>query len=333
MENLIDKWGLATLSFPERYRLLLSVFCLLTFILLFYFYKKSTQKSHSNKDNYRGLLFLSLAFLFYFIFGCIFILTRSKSIPVLLSGAINICFILSFSFFSHGVSKIDKFAVHKAWRFIVLVIGLIYLFQYTFNRPMLKRYNFDILISSLTIMIFGILLVWDFMRKKMTFMGIISGVSLAMVIILQIYSPIIIGRGKFVNVNTTILFPALFLAIISVSITFNWINELNFQDVAKIYSSGGKTQIVQAFFEKKISKDGLKNGWQKNIMNDDLEKVIEEMVFILEKRNESLDLILNLASRNSRNNTNRLKAIIKDNDYQINRNQISSGIISMIDDF
>lgn len=74
-----------------------------------------------------------------------------------------------------------------------------------------------------------------------------------------------------------------------------------------------------------------KNDWEREVTSNQLETVIEEMIMIAEKRNESLDLLLALAARNSRNNHGHyIKVTIKQDDYNRERNQITDGIIKLI---
>ena len=66
------------------------------------------------------------------------------------------------------------------------------------------------------------------------------------------------------------------------------------------------------------------------IAADELEKVIEEVIIFKKHKNQNLEVILNIASRNTRNNNNRLKDQIEYQDYQMNRNKISEALITMI---
>ena len=66
------------------------------------------------------------------------------------------------------------------------------------------------------------------------------------------------------------------------------------------------------------------------IARDDLEKVIEEIIIYKKHKNQTLEMVLNIASRNTRNNNSRLKDIIAYQDYQLNRNKVSDALLTMI---
>ncbi len=327
MAQLFEFFGIKELSDVMNYRLILSLFCLLTFTLLFYFWNLSRKKSDTNKANATGLIFLSFAFLLYFIIGFASAYKPDKSVYPILSGLVSICFLLSMPFFSQGNSWFDRIIQHKTYNNVVIFFGFAWLITISLMKNSKLMYDLDIILASVSILLFGLYLGWTFIRKGLNFIGIITGLFTVFIIWLQVNSPELLGEGKFVHINSTILSPALFLSIISVAYTFNWINEQNFRELSKIYTSREEEENRSS----KVSENTLPERWRKQIAKDNIERAIEEVMSFLKNKNRELDFILNIAQRNNRNNTTRLKDLINYEVYQRNRNQISEALIAIID--
>ncbi len=330
MQLLFEILGIKDLNSVLRHRLILCLFCLLTFIVLLYFWNLSKKKSGVNKISSQGLIFLSLTFFLYFSIGFVSAYNPSNIFYLAISGLINVCVLLSLPFFSQGNHLIDKLVHHRFWKYFVIILGIIWL-VFIFSTGILKpMYNVDIVLTSVSIFLLGLFLTMTFVRKELNFLGIITGLFIAFTIWLQINSPEVLGEGKFVHINTTILSPALFLSIITISYAFNWMNELNFRELSNIYTENDIHENENEIKGLDISKNTLSIKWQEQIVNDDLEKVIEELINFKKNKNENLGILLNIASRNNRNNTNRLKDLIKYEDYQLNRNKISEALVLMM---
>ena len=115
-------------------------------------------------------------------------------------------------------------------------------------------------------------------------------------------------------------------------VTFNWMNEVRFKDLANFYTEGVDKEMIEKFLNSQITIQELKDDWKTELKNSNLETVIEEMIMIAEKRNESLEMLLTLASRNTRNNNARfISNIIDEENYKLERNKISGGIIYMLE--
>ncbi len=330
MEFIFEILGIKELNLLLRSRLILSLFCLLTFIVLIYFWSLTSKKSDINKANVSGLIFLSFVFFLYFVIGFSTVYSPSMNIYLSISGLINICFLLSLSFFSQGNSFIDKIVQHRFWKMVTIVLGIVWFLLNVWTRQLKMVQDIDAVVSAISIFLFGFYLSRTFVKKGLKLFGIITGLLIILIIWLQFNSPEVLGKGKFFHMNTTLLSPALFLSIISVSFTFNWVNEQNFRELSQIY-----TVHELGFFEEEIeqldrSKELLSKRWQEQVTNDNLEKVIEEVLTYKKNKNESLGFIINIAQRNTRNNTNRLKELIKYEEYQLNRNKISTALISLI---
>ncbi|GJM35587.1 MAG: hypothetical protein DHS20C18_45880 [Saprospiraceae bacterium] len=107
-------------------------------------------------------------------------------------------------------------------------------------------------------------------------------------------------------------------------------NGLRHKKLAKIYSSDTADTAVQQFFDKKSTKDELKNGWENKIIKNDLEGAIQSMILFLEKRNEHFEIILSIASRNNRNNTGQMRGILSTDEYNRSRNKIIEALLELI---
>ncbi|GJM32107.1 MAG: hypothetical protein DHS20C18_11080 [Saprospiraceae bacterium] len=310
-------------------QVMLSLFGLLVSVVLGYFYRESLKNPSVKKENISGLLFLALAFFFIFVMGTTEAAFKSGHLSVLISGVVNIFLILSLPFFSKGVTPLDKLATHPVWYFVAGQFALVYGLSMLFPQ----KFGIDIVLSSLTLMIFGVFLVSFFIRTQLRFIGIIVGLAIASMIILQILAEANVSGGKFLDINIAVLYPSLFLSMIVLVVTFNWVNEIRFKQLANIYTEGVDKELIDRFLSKQITKKELTDDWSKDITSNQLESVIEEMIMVAEKQNQNLALLLTIASRNSRNNTGfYVNGTISKDDYNRERNQITAGILHLVDE-
>lgn len=273
---------------------------------------------------------MSLVFFFYTLIGLTFRFDLGIRLLFLLMGGLNCCFILMIPFFSRGYSKLDKLADQPFWKFVVMFIGLFYVVALFANWQNTDNLiYFDLPVTAIVMLIVGIFLVWDFERRDFKFLGSMAALLLMAKVLLQIF--ITYPGGKFANINVTVLTPAIIEALVAITITFSWFNELRFKNLAKIYSIENNDVAVQEYFNNLRSEQDLKNVWIKLIAKNDLEQAIESLVLFLEKRNEHFEIILNIASRNSRNNTSQLKGVLRPDEYNLSRNQIMASLQELID--
>ncbi len=321
--------------FPEQYdrsikQVLLSMFCLLTATVLLYFVQKAMENPRVKKENSRGLFFLAMAFLFTFFVGVADAMFKFGNLTILLSGLVNISLLLSLPFFSKGTHALDKLATHKLWFLLAGQIALIYGIGILFPQ----KYGIDIVLSCITFGIFGTYITWFFIRKQLLFIGILAGFAVAAMATLQLLAQVNLDGGKFFDVNVAVLYPSLFLSMIMLIVTFNWVNEVRFKELATIYTEGVDKEMIEKFMSGDLTDDELTGDWEKEITGNQLETVIEEMIMIAERRNDSLDLLLALAARNSRNNHSYfIKATIEQSDYDKERNRITLGVLTLIKEF
>lgn len=309
-------------------QILLSLFCLFVFIVLFYFYKLTATNVGVKKHNTVGLLFLSLAFFSFFLLGTAQALFKIDNLSILLYGLINIFLLLSIPFFSKGTTLIDKAANHFIWYFVAGEVALIYAIGVFFSQ----KFSIDAAVSSLTIGVFGFFLTWDFIRKQLIFLGIVIGLGLLLFPVLQILAENNATGGKFSHLNITVFYPCLGLSMTVLIVSFNWMNEVRFKDLATFYTEGVDKEMIEKFLNRQITVKDLKDDWKMELKSSNLETVIEEMIMIAEKRNESLEMLLTLASRNTRNNNARyISNIINDEEYKLERNKISEGIVYLLE--
>lgn len=311
-------------------RLIGSSILLLAFFNLYYFYNFTYSKHKTRSENNSGLFFFMLLFLSYALIGFASLFTELSKITLVFSALINVSFIGIVGFFSKGVSRQDRIAAYPSWKIAVVLLPILYIMCYFLAEEYLHR--IDLLIRIASLLFFGYFLVYNFIRGKHKFIAFVMFFSILIICLLQIYYPVNLKDLNFDHFNTSILFPAMFLAVVALVLSFNWISELKFKEVTKIYSSKEDDPKVQSFLDGNLKKDELIQYWNELIASDNIEKVIEEMISIIEKHKKDLEFILLIASRNSRNNTDRLKQIISDDDYNLSRNQITAALIEGIKD-
>ncbi len=333
MAQFINALNLSQLSPDETRRIIFACFCLFTFIILFYFYRLSLARKSALRENVSGLKFMALTFLFYFILGCTSVLSQNLALVIIFSGCINICLLLSIPFFKRGGSPLDNWAVKSHWKYVAILFGLIYVVQGVLNRPMQEKLIIDSISSSVSIIGVGIFVSWDFVRRNLVLIAVLIGLSIGGLLLLQFFAQPLLGGHKFIHINTVILSAGLIESIVALAITFNWISELRFREVTRIYSDEHGDTVSQDYFDKRITKDALKSAWRDLVAKDDLEKLIEGMMVVFERRNKSLEILLNVAARNTRNNTSQMKDEISTEEYNVSRNKITSTLLTLIEDF
>ncbi len=330
IQHLFDFFEVRSLNQTLKYRLILSLFSSLSFLILFYFWSISKKSPEANKDNSTGLMFLSLTFLMYCGIGFATVYSPTKSTYLLLSGLISSFLLLSLPFFAQWDSGVDRLVKHHLWKSGIFSLVFTWLLFIVWTRNLKLAFDIDIVVSSAAIFLFGFYITRVFIKRKLILLGGVTGLLILFIIWLQINSPELLGEGRYVHVNTVILSPALFLSIISIAYTFNWLNELNYRELSKIYDGSTHSTSTEKTLASDVSEQKAVNRWRKCIAHDDVERVIEELLSYKKFKNESLSIIMNLAQRNNRNNTNRLKDIIRYEEYQLNRNKISQALIRLM---
>jgi hypothetical protein len=186
-------------------------------------------------------------------------------------------------------------------------------------------------LQVLALLVFGFFITRYFLHRRLRFIALVAVFFFTVLVLLNLVRPGELQAGKFVHMNILMLGPALALAVLALSYTFNWINELNFYELSSIWvqnESAAPEQQRAAYSQLTLSAD--QSAWVERIAQDELEKVIEEVIILRRHRNEGLEDILNIASRNTRNNNNHLQGLIKYEDYQLNRNQIAHFLLQLV---
>lgn len=349
--NIIDL--VLKLDLILKNRLILSLFSLLISVLLIYFWNLSKVKMKVTGKDGSGLIYLSFAFLLYFLLGIISVFDINKRMKIeeahltyeqaiegftpllsyyLISGLISFCFLSSLSFFSTNKKyRIDRIVSKEAWKNGIKYFAFFWIIIITTNQSRnLLIGSLDVTISVLSLIFLGFFITKYFILRNLKFIGLISGIFFTTIIAMQVIQSLIGNLGdKLIKINTFYLAPALASSVIILSYTFNWINELNFYELSKMWVSNNDENINPDEKLEFIYSTNIEN-WKEKIAKDDIEKVIQEIIVLKKYKNESIEDILNIASRNTRNNNNHLKNIIKYEDYQLNRNQISNSLIMML---
>ncbi len=333
-------------------RLVFSLFSLLIFILLAYCWNTSRSKMKvTNKDG-SGLIYLSIAFLLYFVLGFMSVFDLNKELSItgsertlkevirsfdtplsyyIISGLISLSFLSSLSFFAIKRHKIDRIVSDPSWKNGIKYIAFFWIIIITINQKNeVLIGGIDVFISILSFVLLGFFISKYFIQRNLKFLGLISGLFFIVIILLQVIQPFKgLTEEKFIQMNTYFLAPAMALSVIILSYAFNWMNELSFHELSKVWvDENVPTNKIES--ELNVSPSKNRETWKEKIARDEIEKVIEEIIILKKYRNENLEHILNIASRNTRNNNNHMKNIIKYEDYQLNRNQISHSLISLL---
>jgi hypothetical protein len=338
MTQWMDTWLQSELWDTWQNRLVLSGFCLLIFTLLFYFWGISRHKIKANHKNGEGLVYLSFAYLLFGLLGFVSsfqpydpgAMPQLPGAYLIISSLISFSLLSSMSFFSLGAQRVDALVSapsyanglkYLAFAWVILALWS----DKGFMAPL------EHALQVLALLVFGFFITRYFLRRRLRFISLVAIFFFAALILLQLVRPGELQAGKFVHMNILMLGPALALAVLALSYTFNWINELNFYELSNIWvqneaASPGQQQAT--YSQLALSAD--KAAWVERIAKDELEKVIEEVIILKRHRNEELEVILNIASRNTRNNNNHLQGLIKYEDYQLNRNQIAYFLLQLV---
>lgn len=329
---------LAQLDFLSGNRFVFSMFSLLTAVLLAYFWGISKDKAKANNKDITGLVYLFMAFLLHFLLGLLSIfqpLEDASHVPnsyLVLSGLISLCFLSSLPFFSIGRHQVDEIVSITGWKTGIKYFAFGWVIILSMGQGGQYMQWGDLLIAILCYGAFGYFISRYFWQRGLRFLGALSAFFFVTYLSVQVFQPSALGDGKFIDMNSYLLGPASVMSVIILSYTFNWINELNFYELSKIWVSEGEVIDSPAAQQSYNQLTSNKNQatWMDKIADDKIEKVIEEMIILKKHKNESLEDILNLAARNTRNNNSQMKQIIKYEDYQLSRNQVSNALIQLV---
>ncbi len=316
----------------DKNRLFFSLFCLLIAVMLFYFWAISKGKKGAKVKHGEGLIFIAMAYALYFGIGMVSLFVIDYDEPTakiyfVLSGLISMCYFLSLPFFSLSSHAVDSIVENVYWKNGIYFLGFVWLifFSSMESAPWMDYFDWIVGVTAMSLM--GFFVARYLVRRGLKLLGVIAVIFFLVVIGLEVWPS---SQGKFEHMNTYMLGPALTLSVVMLSFTFNWINELSFYELADIWV-GEDTASDQELGEfAKFTMDDNKQTWMKKIAKDDIEKVIEEIIILKKHKNQDLEMILNIASRNTRNNNNKLKDIISYEDYQLSRNKVIDSLIKMI---
>lgn len=332
MEQLTEFLGLNSLEPALRNRLIYASFCLLIAMLLFYFWNLAKDKEGAQKKNSNGLVYLSLTYLVHFVIGFASVYNANMGAQLVLSGLISAGYLLSLPFFSLSDNRVDQVIEHPYWENGIKMLGVAWLIVISWTANYYFIRAVDELLSVIAFMLFGFFITRYFIKRKLWFIAVISVLFFVSFALLQVVPPsFLVDEGKFDDMNTVIFGPALMMSVIVLAYTFNWLNELNFYELSRIWVNDPQTgteEQKQNYNHLTLHVDREK--WIEKIATDDLESVIDEMIIYKKHKNQNLETLLNVASRNNRNNNNQLKDLIKYEDYQLNRNKISEALIVLV---
>jgi len=334
MGVFLELFGLDSFDTVTKNRLVMVGFCLLIASILTYFWYISRAKIKAAGQDGKGLVYLSFSFLLYACIGLVSIYKPGAlSTLLILSGLISCCFLSALSYFSLRAHWLDRLVSQPAWKNSVkyFAFGWVIVISLLPDHPVTKI--IDAVLAVVSLAALGFFLTRYFRRRQLNFIAVITGGYFLVFVALQVLEPDALAGGKFTHINTVFLAPALALSVIALAYTFNWINELNFYELSSIWTGQDAATGVETTKATAIpaSSAKLQRGqWVEMLAKDDLERVIQEVIIAKKHRNETLEEILNVASRNTRNNNNQLKGIIKYEDYQLNRNQLGEALLVLL---
>ena len=316
----------------DKNRLFFSLFCLLIAVMLFYFWVISKEKKGAKVKHGEGLIFIAMAYGLYFAIGMVSLFWIDYDKPTakiyfVLSGLISMCYFLSLPFFSLSSHAVDTIVESSYWKNGVYFSGFVWLIFFSSVEVAAWMDYFDWIVGVAAMVLMGFFITRYLVRRGLKLLGLIAVIFFMIVIGLELWPS---SQGKFEHMNTYMLGPALTLSVVMLSFTFNWINELSFYELADIWvgEEDASEEDLGAF--AKLTVEDNKKSWLGKIAKDDIEKVIEEIIILKKYKNQDLEMILNIASRNTRNNNNKLKDIISYEDYQLSRNKIIDSLIVMV---
>lgn len=318
----------------DKNRFFFSLFSLLISVMLFYFWVISKGKKGAKVKHGDGLIFISFAYALYFVIGMVSLFIIDYTDPTakiyfVISGMINMCFLLSLPFFSLSTHNIDDIVENKYWNNTIYFFGFIWLIISSSIEDTSWMNYYDWILGVSVMCIMGFFIARYLVRRGLKLLGVMAVIFFLIVIVLELSA----SHGeKFEHMNTYMLGPALTLSVVMLSFTFNWINELSFYELSKIWAGDDNQTPEQIAEDARLTVDDKRKIWMEKIAKDDLEKVIEEIIVYKKHKNQTLEMVLNIASRNTRNNNSRLKDIIAYQDYQLNRNKVSDALLTMINE-
>lgn len=312
-------------------RLVFSAFCLLIAVLLLYFWGLTRGKEGAGPKQTEGLVFLALAYLLHFAIGVASVLDTPRDNLLMLSGLINLAFLLSLPFFSLRNPWLDRLIEHDYWRNAWVLLGFSWLLAIAFAGARGFFYQIDKAMTALALVLLGMYLARYFYRRGLRFVALVTVIYFLTYIALPLFPPDSLAEGKFEHLSSLLLGPSLPLAVIGLAFTFNWLNELNFYELSHIWvqrPEDGPQAEQKAYAQ--LARGGQRDTWLDRIAKDDIESVIDEIIINKKHKHENLETILNIAARNTRNNNDRVKDLISYEEYQRNRNKAAQALITVI---
>ncbi len=317
-------------------KIVFTAFHLLVSLMLAYFSYISWPKLKGNTKNHRGLIYLALAFLLYCVFG---IYSHVNPVPVegqipiaylIINGLISLCFLSALPFLSTGTGKTDQLVTSSGWNQGIKYFGFAYVVMVAVSNTGNIMQIVDQAMTAIAMAALCYFLFRYFQQRRMLLLSLVTLIFFSFWLFLQFATVGYLSEGKFVHPNTVILGPALFFSVIIMAYTFNWINELTFYELSRMWTDEGETAGTPAGDYAHLLQNDNKQVWLDKLAKDEIEDVISELLIYKKHRHEPIEDVLNIAARNSRNNNNQLRDLIKYDDYQLNRNKVANALMTLL---
>lgn len=317
-------------------KLVFTAFHFLISLMLTYFGYISWPKLKGNTQNHRGLIYLALAFLLYSVLG-LFSYFNPISVGgkihiayLIINGLVSLCFLSALPFFSTGIGKTDRLVTSTNWNQGIKYFGFAYVVMVAVSNTGNIMQIIDQVLTALAMAALCFFLFRYFQQRRMLLLSLMTLIFFSFWLFLQFATIGHLSEGKFVHPNTVILGPALFFSVIILAYTFNWINELTFYELSRMWTDEGETAGTPAGDYVHLLQTDNKQVWLDKLAKDEVEDVISELLIYKKHRNDPIEDVLNVAARNSRNNNNQLRELIKYEDYQLNRNKVANALMTLL---
>lgn len=332
-----DIFGFSEMESFIRNRFIYACFCLLIFVILLYFWFSVRGKKEATQQSRDGLGYLALAYLFYFVLGMASVYEAPLSTKYILSGLLSVSFLMSLPLFSLGIGAIDRLVEHTNWHRGTKLFGFAWIVMLSWVSNPEALATVDYILSVAGFILLAYFISRYFFHRQMLPIALLAVITFSVIIFLELFQPeSLVPHGKFganrtlEDVNSVVLGPALLLSVMFLSYTFSWINELSFKELSKLWTTKDGEEATDIHLIESASAAERNELWNAQLAKDQIEEVIEGILLFRKHRNEELEPILILASRNTRNNNDRLQELITDADYRAQRNKVAKGLIALI---
>ncbi len=335
---------------------ILSIFILLN-IWGSYYDQKIRRINNENRD-YGVILFVAALF----IWGLIAVINLSTinvkvkesteyAIKNLLNNFLslinNALFLSAITYFDHGVEWANK-SIRRRNIFIFISIFTFLLFMVIVILTYLNKFDacqiIDLIYTSLVFIVLMGVLYNSFSKRKLHGVAFVSLFVMVLAIIGQVFTALKIEDITALKIenakeigNTIFLASFAMMSSIFINLTYSWILEkatsLPYSDEI-LLEIVGKNQILELINQYENGKvEELKNNLKIEITKNNIEKVLQTLLIIFEKKGEKEDLntVILLHSRLNEIEMRSAKGVVGLEEVQLEISKIKDATLKLID--